>query len=284
MAWKCPDCGVSNAEATLDCRCGFAYYKILGVKPGASKEEIKQAYEYLQNVWKVENYSHDPSLKKKAQERLKQINNAYKLSKHFAPRPLVSEKRTKFITFASLLGVVVLVIVISFWFSTKSEKDESQTQSIAIVEDRDTTKPLPKNHVDIHETSVDHNHQHFTDSHVQDSLQQPTQPMGYTFTGLSPKEAEDKAIELVKKSHVIDRFSDVETIMRKWKDENSDTLQIIGWKAKKMDEQTYLISYTASDGLNTRGFYFDINIQTGNVRHMADYPELQKKYGIQYNP
>jgi hypothetical protein len=71
--------------------------------------------------------------------------------------------------------------------------------------------------------------------------------------------------------------------MKKWAEENSGKIQIVGWKAKRIDERTYLVSYTASDGLSSKGFYFDIDIKTGTVRHIADHPELQKKYGIQYN-
>ena len=53
------------------------YYKILGLKPGASREEIQQAYKDLVNVWHPDRFSHDPHLQIKAQDELKKINEAY---------------------------------------------------------------------------------------------------------------------------------------------------------------------------------------------------------------
>ena len=33
-----------------------------------------------------------------------------------------------------------------------------------------------------------------------------------------------------------------------------------------MDDKTYLVSYIASDGLATKGFYFDANVDTGDIK------------------
>jgi hypothetical protein len=53
------------------------YYKILGLKPGASEEDAKNAYRDLVQVWHPDRFTHNPSLQKKAEEQLKEINNAY---------------------------------------------------------------------------------------------------------------------------------------------------------------------------------------------------------------
>lgn len=53
-------------------------YKILGLKPGASEETVKNAYRDLVQVWHPDRFTHNPSLQKKAEEQLKEINNAYK--------------------------------------------------------------------------------------------------------------------------------------------------------------------------------------------------------------
>ena len=79
--------------------------------------------------------------------------------------------------------------------------------------------------------------------------------------------ADERAIALVKRSRGIDRFY-------------SDESQISDWKVKKIDDQKYIVSFTASKGPDTSEFYFDTNIKTGSVRNITDSRELQK-YGIQ---
>src|ERR1700720_2547948 len=53
------------------------YYKILELKPGASPDQVKQAYRDLARVWHPDRFSHDPRLQQRAQEKLKEINHAY---------------------------------------------------------------------------------------------------------------------------------------------------------------------------------------------------------------
>lgn len=53
------------------------YYELLGVAPGTSGRELKQAYLDMAKVWHPDRFSHDPRLQQKAQEKLKEINDAY---------------------------------------------------------------------------------------------------------------------------------------------------------------------------------------------------------------
>jgi phage baseplate assembly protein gpV len=53
------------------------YYAVLGVEPGASLEELKEAHRDLVKVWHPDRFGDDPRLQRKAQERLKEINEAY---------------------------------------------------------------------------------------------------------------------------------------------------------------------------------------------------------------
>src|SRR4030095_8534284 len=55
------------------------YYQVLGLEKGASAEEIRQAYLDLAKVWHPDRFTHDPKLQQKAQEKLKEINNAYEI-------------------------------------------------------------------------------------------------------------------------------------------------------------------------------------------------------------
>ena len=51
--------------------------RILEIEPGASLEEIKQAYRDQTKVWHPDRFSNDTRLQNKAEEKLKQINLAY---------------------------------------------------------------------------------------------------------------------------------------------------------------------------------------------------------------
>lgn len=51
--------------------------ELLGMKPGASVQEIKAAYRDLAKVWHPDRFAHDPRLQEKAQDKLKEINEAY---------------------------------------------------------------------------------------------------------------------------------------------------------------------------------------------------------------
>jgi len=63
-------------------------YELLGVKPGVSNRELKAAHRDLAKVWHPDRFLHDPRLQEKAQEKLKEINEAYELlASGKSPRP-----------------------------------------------------------------------------------------------------------------------------------------------------------------------------------------------------
>ena len=57
--------------------------EILGLNPGASQEEVNQAYRDLVNVWHPDRFMGNPRLGKKAEEKVKEINAAYEYIKSF---------------------------------------------------------------------------------------------------------------------------------------------------------------------------------------------------------
>ena len=63
-------------------------YELLGVRPGVSVAELKAAYKDMAKVWHPDRFAHDPRLQQKAQEKLKEINEAYEqLVAGKTPRP-----------------------------------------------------------------------------------------------------------------------------------------------------------------------------------------------------
>jgi hypothetical protein len=52
-------------------------YAMLEMSPGASPAEVKQAYRDLVKVWHPDRFSHDADLHRKAQEKMKALNDAY---------------------------------------------------------------------------------------------------------------------------------------------------------------------------------------------------------------
>lgn len=76
----------------------YHYLSLLGLKRGAQKADIKQAYYDLVKVWHPDRFTHDPALAAKAQEKLKEINEAYEILMRLpedAPRPAPGPRRTR---------------------------------------------------------------------------------------------------------------------------------------------------------------------------------------------
>jgi hypothetical protein len=62
------------------------HYQVLEIEPGASQDEIKQAYKDLTSVWHPDRFFNNPRLRQKAEEKLKRINVAYEFLKSYQPQ------------------------------------------------------------------------------------------------------------------------------------------------------------------------------------------------------
>jgi hypothetical protein len=80
-----------------------AYFRALELDPSATLDEIKQAYKDLVMVWHPDRFAHNLRLRHKAEEKLKQFNQAYDWLKqwcadstprsHASSRPKASQSR-----------------------------------------------------------------------------------------------------------------------------------------------------------------------------------------------
>ena len=79
---------VPLSEYQADCR-------LLEVEPGASTDEIRQAYRDQTKVWHPDRFSNDTRLQQKAEERIRQINSAYRRLCGLSPyeQPVLSPVR-----------------------------------------------------------------------------------------------------------------------------------------------------------------------------------------------
>lgn len=119
-------------------------YELLGVKPGVSSAEIKAAYRDLAKVWHPDRFAHDERLQKKAQEKLKEINEAYEqLISGKTPRPQPispdfsssqSNSSSKRIGKSLFLVVAVLLIFAGGFFFTSRALLNRQLRELGAAE------------------------------------------------------------------------------------------------------------------------------------------------------
>jgi len=73
----------------------YRHYQVLGLEPGASREQVRQAYQELIKKWHPGLTSRDIRLQGVAQMKLKQINDAYKSALNhltFDAKPQINAK------------------------------------------------------------------------------------------------------------------------------------------------------------------------------------------------
>jgi hypothetical protein len=110
------------------------YYELLGVAPGSSMQELKTAHRDLAKVWHPDRFAHDPRLQQKAQDKLKEINEAYdqlmsgktgrrtqaatppgqSYTPPQATTPVVVKRRRRKLALPSTLSVVVLLFAAAY--------------------------------------------------------------------------------------------------------------------------------------------------------------------------
>jgi hypothetical protein len=274
MGWKCPECGNQHDDISSACSCGYSVYKILGIKPGASAVEARQAHKYLLTVWQTDRSAHDAASRKKAEERLKKINLAYEILKENLPGAPPEEKKSSSLKMSLSVGAGAIMLLGILAFYTGVFKSEKDIVGPSQGNEATNLPALP---------AEKENAGQSTTAPANEGPEQPMQSASNNLSATGADMTEEMAIEKVKKSNVLFRNTSTESIIKKWTEDNAGKLQVIGWKAKKMDDEKYLVSYIAMDGAVAKGFYFDFDISTGEVVNLANRPDLQKEYNIHYS-
>ena len=264
MSWVCPACKRQREITDAGCPCGFAPHKILGISASASEDELRSAYHYLQSVWDPSSFSHDLTARRRAEARMSQINAAYRVFAARFPKKNREASRPVQPVAIAIAGATVMIVVVIAMFALRSS---SRPDNAALP----TAAP-----VDAQPAQV------MAGPAAQAPAQATTQAQAPSPVPPAGEMNEQQAIETVKNSKTLDRIFSADAIVKKWSEENAARFKVIGWNARRADDSSYLVSYTVLDGAVTRGFYFDVNIQTGEVQNVANSPDLQKKHKISF--
>lgn len=131
----------SKNDERADC------YRVLGVRPGASPADLKAAYRDLAKVWHPDRFLHDLRLQQKAQEKLKEINEAYdqlsgKTKRKSSPPPAkdvsVAESRRirwQFVVAPVLIFAAVFLVASRSLLQTAEQVDQSLVPAIQQTQD-----------------------------------------------------------------------------------------------------------------------------------------------------
>lgn len=96
-----------------------------------------------------------------------------------------------------------------------------------------------------------------------------------------PTSPEQEAIELVKSGTTLSRrvLEDNEATIRRTLRSKRGTLRVIGWHAKRIDDQIYLVTYSFDDGTGVRAWPFEVNLAADLVRYVIGDSVLERTYG-----
>ena len=92
------------------------------------------------------------------------------------------------------------------------------------------------------------------------------------------QDLQQRTIEVVK--NYSDGTGTMDSHIRKLMEEIKGDLKIFGWKSYKIDDQTYLVSYTFDEGSGEVGYFFEINLVGEVVRSINKDDVLSEKYKL----
>ena len=80
-------------------------YRVLGLRPGATSDEVRAAYHDLAQVWHPDRFSHSDRLRDKAEKNLTRINESYQILRNYQPPVALSPESIISTTMSAVLDM-----------------------------------------------------------------------------------------------------------------------------------------------------------------------------------
>ncbi len=135
------------------------------------------------------------------------------------------------------------------------------------------TKPVESEQ----KVQVEHTYKHVLSQSEQETYEKLTKKQNLT-------QNESKLLELLNEKliWIVKDFQDTEDGIKQKLEEERVNIKIIGWKVRRVDEQTYLVSYTYEKDGKTFGWFFDVKSGGEVIRDVSSDQELMRKYNVDY--
>jgi hypothetical protein len=93
---------------------------------------------------------------------------------------------------------------------------------------------------------------------------------------------EQVAVQLAKTASTLSQFKYInnERHLNEWLNTQKGDIRISGWSAKKVDDQTYLVTYALVRDGKSEGVRFEVNLAAQLVRNVKGDPALEQKYSV----
>ncbi len=95
---------------------------------------------------------------------------------------------------------------------------------------------------------------------------------------LNAPSPEETAIKLAQDATTLHKFKINRYFLSEWLKEQKGDIRVGGWSAKKVDDQTYLVTYALVRDGKSEGVRFEVNLTAQLVRNVKGDPALEEKY------
>lgn len=109
----------------------------------------------------------------------------------------------------------------------------------------------------------------------------PRQETAEERTAREEEESRSGAVALAQRAKTMDKtfFSQTnEQFLNSWLSQQKGDIRFNGWSAKKVDDQTYLVTYALVRDGKSEGVRFEVNLPAKLVRNVKGDPVLEAKY------